>query len=262
MPQDQAGERPAAEPGRAWSGREGAEAFASVDAATDWLLGYPFVFRVLAEKSRPGGVLLDFGCGPGHVADHAARRLGMRITGVDASPEMLALARRQATPGAEYHLVTDGRAGDLPDACADAAMCNHVLASLPDEQTVLGVFGEIHRLLRPGAPLAVLTTDPSCGGIEYASLRVGEPGVAYRPGEPLTVRLRRTDGTWQTVRNHAWPPATVRALLERAGFTPAAQHHPTPDEAEDIADPDHVRGRDWAAERLCPPLVVTVATKA
>ncbi|MFE4873589.1 class I SAM-dependent methyltransferase [Streptomyces sp. NPDC056682] len=262
MPQDRAGERPGSGSGGAWSGREGAEAFAAVDAATDWLLGYPFVFRALAAGSGPDRVLLDFGCGPGRVADEAARRLGVRIVGVDASPEMLALARRQSTPGAEYHLVTDGRAADLPDACADAAMCNHVLASLPDEQTVLGVFGEIHRLLRRGAPLVVLTTDPACAGIEYASLRLGESGVIYGPGQPLTVRLRRTDGTWQTAQNHAWPPTTIRALLERAGFTPATQHHPTPDEAEGIADPDHVHSRDWAAERRRPPLVVTVATKA
>ncbi|MEV7595744.1 class I SAM-dependent methyltransferase, partial [Streptomyces sp. NPDC089922] len=151
------------------------------------------------------------------VADRAARRLGVRIVGVDASPEMLALARRQSTPGAEYHLVTDGRADDLPDACADAAMCNHVLASLPDEQTVLGVLGEIHRLLRRGAPLVVLTTDPACAGIEYASLCVGESGVIYGPGQPLTVRLRRTDGTWQTAQNHAWPPITIRASWNARG---------------------------------------------
>uniref|UniRef100_A0AAU2VDZ4 Class I SAM-dependent methyltransferase n=1 Tax=Streptomyces sp. NBC_00003 TaxID=2903608 RepID=A0AAU2VDZ4_9ACTN len=255
MPQEPVG-------GRAWSGREGAEAFAAVDAATDWLVGYPFVFRALAEKSRAGGVLLDFGCGPGRVADHAARRLGMRIIGVDTSPEMLVLARRQNTPGAEYHLVRDGRADELPDACADAAMCNHVLASLPDEQAVLGVFGEIRRLLRPGAPLVLLTTDPAGSGIEYASLRISEPGVTYRPGRPMSVRLRRTDGTWQTMPNHAWPPHTISALLERAGFTITSQHHPTPDEAEGVADLDHVRSRDWAAERRLPPLVVTVATRA
>ncbi|MGW2859549.1 class I SAM-dependent methyltransferase [Streptomyces sp. NPDC001205] len=260
MPQEPAGEKPAPEGERAWSGREGARAFASVDAATDWLLGYPFVFRALAEHGA-AGVLLDFGCGPGRVAAHAAHRLGMRIIGVDTSPDMLALARRQGTPGAEYHLITDGRADALSDGCADAAMCNHVLASLPDERTVLDVFGEIHRLLRPGAPLVLLTTDPAASGIEYASLRVGEPGVAYRPGQPMTVRLRRTDGTWQTMPNHAWPPATIRALLERAGFTGPIQHHPTPDEAREVAEPSHVHSRDWVAERRLPPLVVTVAIR-
>ncbi|WP_162689089.1 hypothetical protein [Streptomyces sp. ICC1] len=55
-------------------------------------------------------------------------------------------------------------------------MCNHVLASLPTEAAVLSVFREIHRLLRPGAPLVLLATEPACSGTEYASLRIGEPG--------------------------------------------------------------------------------------
>ncbi|MFD9792797.1 class I SAM-dependent methyltransferase [Streptomyces sp. NPDC059070] len=261
MPQEPADERWSPEADRAWSGQAGAEAFAAVEAATDWLLGYPFVFRAIARGSGPGGVLLDFGCGPGRVAEHAARALEMRIIGVDASPEMLALARERGTPGAEYHLVAQGRVSGLADACADAAMCNHVLASLSDERTILEVFTEIHRLLRPGAPFALLTTDPSCAGIEYASLRVGEPGADYGPGDPLSVRLRRTDGTWQTVRNHAWPVSVLPPLLERAGFTGVAQHRPTPDEAAGVADPDHVRGRAWTAERARPPLVVTTAVK-
>lgn len=223
-----------------------------MEAGTDWLLGYPFVFKALSGAGREGGVLLDFGCGPGHVAGHTGRALGMRVLGVDASPDMLALAREEGTPEAEYHLVADGRVGGLADACADAAMCNHVLESLPDERTVLEVFAEIHRLLRPGAPFALLTTDPACAGIEYASLRVGEPGVTYGPGEPMPVRLRRTDGTWQSVRNHAWPVETFPALLERVGFSDVAQHHPTPDEELEVADPEHVRSRDWSAERLRP----------
>ncbi|GAA4085924.1 class I SAM-dependent methyltransferase [Streptomyces hundungensis] len=283
MPQEAADERPDPEGGRsnpesahaaaeglraggpgarAWSGHAGAQAFAAVEAATDWLIGYPFVFRALAGTSATGGTLLDFGCGPGNVAEHAARRLGMRIIGVDASRDMLALARRRDTPGAEYHLVTGGRANGLADACADAAMCNHVLASLPDDQAVLAVLGEIHRLLRPDAPLALLTTDPACAGIEYASLRVGEPGATYGPGQAMSVRLRRTDGTWQSMPNHAWPPAAISALLKRAGFTPVSQSHPTPDEADGVADPVHALSRDWAAERQRPPLVVTLALRA
>ncbi|MFD9489633.1 class I SAM-dependent methyltransferase [Streptomyces sp. NPDC059991] len=228
MPQDRAGEpaEPSSpEAGRAWSGHEGAEAFAAVEAGTDWPLGYPFVFKALSGAGREGGVLLDIGCGPGRVAGHAGRALGMRVLGVDASPDMLALAREEDTPGAEYHLVADGRAGGPADACADAAMCNHVLASLPDERTVLEVFTEIHRLLRPGAPFALLTTDPACAGIEYASLRVGEPGVTYGPGEPMRVRLRRTDGTWQSaeprVAGGDVHGAAGACWLQRCGTTPS-----------------------------------------
>lgn len=249
----------AGEEGVAWSGPDGAQAFAAVDAATDWLLGYPFVFRALAGWIDSRHVLVDYGCGPGKVADHAARRLGARVLGVDTSPEMLALARGSGTAVAEYHLVEDGRTVCLADGSADAVMCNHVLASLPTEETVLSVFGEIRRILRPGAPFVLLATDPACSGTEYASLRIGDPGGEYGPGDEVTVRLRRTDGTWQSMPNHAWPVELFPTLLERAGFRDVVQHRPTVDEALALADPELAAGRTWAAERAKPPLVITTA---
>ncbi|MEU2395434.1 class I SAM-dependent methyltransferase [Streptomyces sp. NPDC007369] len=257
--------RPAPEAGGgAWYGAAGAEAFAAVEAATDWMLGYPFVFRALSRRVGPGSVLVDYGCGPGRVADRAARQLGARVVGVDTSPDMLALARSGAEAVAEFHLVEGGRVTGLPDECADAVMCNHVLASLPTEDAVLAVFTEIRRLLRPGAPLVLLSTDPDCAGLDYASLRIDSGGgrasaAPYRPGEELAVRLRRTDGSWQQVRNHAWPVAVLPALLERCGFGDLVQERPTVDEALGLADPALVRAHDWAAERSRPPLVVTRA---
>ncbi|MFF4369045.1 class I SAM-dependent methyltransferase [Streptomyces sp. NPDC001594] len=252
----------AAEPaeGTTWSGTEGARAFAAVEAATDWLLGYPFVFRALARRGiGAGAVIVDYGCGPGKVADRAARLLGARVIGVDTSPEMLALARAPGTAVAEFHLVEGGRTAGLADGCADAVMCSHVLASLPDEETVVSVFLEVRRLLRPGGPFVLLSTDPDCGGTEYASLRIGGPGPARAPGQELSVGLRRTDGTWQEVRNHAWPVARIPVLLERAGFRDVLQERPTFDEARAEADPELVRSRPWTAERERPPLVVTTA---
>ncbi|MFD7834164.1 class I SAM-dependent methyltransferase [Streptomyces sp. NPDC059761] len=250
------------EEGGAWSGPAGAEAFAAVEAATDWLLGYPFVFEALSRRIGADEVLVDYGCGPGRVADRAARVLGARVLGVDTSAEMLALARSTATAVAEFHLVRDGRVTGLPDGCADAVMCNHVLASLATEEALLGVFAEIRRLLRPGSPLVLLSTDPTCTDLEYASLRVGAAGASYRPGEEMPLRLRRTDGTWQEVRNHAWPVDRLPVLLESARFRAVTQRRPTVDEALALADPRLLDRYPWTAERAEPPLVITSALAA
>ncbi|MYT27005.1 hypothetical protein GTW69_43215, partial [Streptomyces sp. SID7760] len=57
-----------AEEGGAWAGPAGAEVFAAVEAATDWLLGYPFVFEALSRRLGADELLVDYGCGPGRVA--------------------------------------------------------------------------------------------------------------------------------------------------------------------------------------------------
>ncbi|MDA5282310.1 class I SAM-dependent methyltransferase [Streptomyces sp. Isolate_45] len=245
--------------GAAWSGSEGAQAYAAVEAATNWLLGYPFVFGTLSRRVGAGSVLVDYGCGPGKIADRAARRLGAYVIGVDISPQILALARTGARAVAEFHLVENGRVTALANGCADAVMCNHVLASLSTREAVLDVLKEIRRLLRPGGLFVLLSTDPAHSGTEYASLRIGEPGEEYGPGDQLTVRLLRTDGSWEEMSNHAWPVELLPGLLERAGFGDVAQHRPTVDEASAVADPDLVRSRRWRAERVAPPLVVTTA---
>lgn len=244
--------------GAAWSGRAGAQAFAAVEAATDWLLGYPFVFRALARRIGAGDVLVDYGCGPGKVADHAARSLGARVLGVDTSPEMLALARTRGRGGGVPP--RRERPGDRPGGRLRGRGDVQPRARLAADRG--GRPRGIHRdstAAAPGAPFVLLATDPACNGREYASLRIGEPGTAYAPGQEITVRLRRTDGTWQEMRNHAWPAATYPPLLERAGFRGVVQHHPSVEEAASVADPELVRSRSWAAERERPPLVITTA---
>ena len=258
MSESAEGPGPAGETGGAgWSGSEGAQAYAAMEAATNWLLGYPFVFGTLSRRIGAGSVLVDYGCGPGKVADRAARRLGAYVIGVDISPQILALARDGARAVAEFHLVEDGRVTTLANGCADAVMCNHVLASLPTRGAVLDVLTEIRRLLRPGGLFVLLSTDPAHSGTAYASLRIGEPGEQYGPGDRLTVRLLRTDGSWEERSNHAWPVDLLPGLLEHAGFGDIAQYRPTVDEALTVADPDLVRSRSWQAERVAPPLVVT-----
>jgi ubiquinone/menaquinone biosynthesis C-methylase UbiE len=80
---------------------------------------------------------------------------GIRLTGVDFSPTMLQLARRQADRlGRQVDLrLGDAQALELPDASFDTVVCTFSLCAIPDERRVIA---EMRRVLRPGGRLLLL----------------------------------------------------------------------------------------------------------
>jgi ubiquinone/menaquinone biosynthesis C-methylase UbiE len=99
--------------------------------------------------SLPIGTVLDAACGTGRHAAYLAF-LGHEVIGVDASPEMLAVAAKKL-PGYEFHR-GDLHELPLPDASVDAVVCGLALSYVPDLKPV---FAEFARVLRPGGHLVI-----------------------------------------------------------------------------------------------------------
>jgi ubiquinone/menaquinone biosynthesis C-methylase UbiE len=106
------------------------------------------VFAGLVKAVEPRKVA-DIGCGPGHVTAHL-RTLGLDAAGIDLSPELLAIARREH-PEVPYSEGTM-TALDLPDASLGGVLARWSIIHTPPEQ-LPEVFAEFSRVLVPGGVL-------------------------------------------------------------------------------------------------------------
>lgn len=165
----------------------------------DALDGLPFLRGALRTFSEQvgNGPVADVGCGPGHVTAYL-RSLGVDAFGIDLSPAMVEVARRDH-PGLRFEVgsMTDL---DLADASVGGVLAWWSLIHIPDD-VVPTVLGQFHRVLRPGGPLV----------------------LGFHVGDTSTLKTEGYGGHPMNVYVHRRQPARVASWLRDAGFTVEAQ---------------------------------------
>lgn len=174
----------------------------------------------------------DIGCGTGLFASYLARCWGVPVFGVDASPEMLAVARNRCSDLRICWLRQDIRCLRLPEQVdlitAHFDTLNHLVRPSDLQQT----FVRIHEALRPGGWLIfdfVTPCEPLGGRRQFVCWHcAGRTAVGQRVRwEPsrrlLHIRIVQSSPrcrypTVEQFVERAYSPAEVGTALSRAGF--------------------------------------------
>ncbi len=132
----------------------------------------PGVVRLLSPT--PGEQILDVACGQGEVC-RALARTGANLTGVDASPALLASARDRSDAGIRF-LEGDARTlGTLGLEPFDAASCVMALMNI---DPIEPVFGSLAQVIRPGGRVVVVVLHPAFRPAGHSSWAWSEDGGA------------------------------------------------------------------------------------
>jgi ubiquinone/menaquinone biosynthesis C-methylase UbiE len=198
----------------------------------------PVVHEIL--DTLPVGVALDAACGTGRHSAYLAA-IGHRVIGVDASTEMLDIARAKVQAG-EFH------AGDLhrlplADDSIDLVVCGIAASHLPELAPVLGEFA---RVLRPGGHLVLSDSRGLIGDIGLPLARIRADGTfGYMP-------------VWSRLASD-YLAAALPLGFEVRCCEELRRHTPLVDDAgrdrDDLQTPEHIPGSPpniWALHRFAP----------
>lgn len=160
------------------------EAHLQVLASDEWAATLerdllPWVERVVALT----GDVLEVGSGPGRTTD-LLRARAEHVTAVELDAELAsALAERLAGTNVEVRNVDAADTG-LPDDRFELAACFSMLHHVPSVAHQDRIFGELHRVLRPGGALVAVD------GLDVPELRAFHDDDVFVPLDPDTLPAR------------------------------------------------------------------------
>ena len=185
------------------------DASAYTEKVRGLLDGRPYLrasLSLFAELVRDagGGLVADVGCGPGYVT-RLLRDLGVDAFGIDLSPEMVAVARREY-PDLRFDVGTMTDL-DLADDSVTGVLAFWSVIHVPDH-AVPAVFAQFHRVLHSGCPLL----------------------VGFHVGDGTRHTSEGYSGRSINVDSHRRRPDEVARWLREAGFTIEAETLMRPDD--------------------------------
>ena len=182
--------------------------------AASWTAGYQsggfgrrirVMCSILEDRVRPGSRWLDAGCGTGIISRELCA-LGANVIGVDASPNMLAVAETesQGEPKITYRLIDSIEDTGLEGCAFDGVLCSSVIEYIAAPEAAIGEFA---RLLQHGGQLVLSVPN------RYSLVRLGQK-LCRAAASPFGSELF----SYLAVSEQEFSVASVRHMIEEAGF--------------------------------------------
>src|SRR3990167_9288273 len=114
----------------------------------------PNVWRLL--ELRAGMKVLDLACGSGFFARELAKA-GAQVIGVDLSPELINLAKKQETKSIDYFISPAHQLSMIPDQSVDAAVNILAIQNIAEVKEMLS---EVRRVLKPEGKVLIVMNHP------------------------------------------------------------------------------------------------------
>lgn len=150
--------------------------------------------------SRAAGEVLEIAVGTGRNLSYYGD--DVRLTGIELSPEMLAIAHeRQRELGCEADLrLGDAQALEFADESFDAVVCTLALCTIPDDRQAVR---EVYRVLRPGGHFLLL---------EHVRSPAPAVRAVQRLLDPISVRFEADHLTREPLEQLAEAEFDIEAL--------------------------------------------------
>lgn len=194
-------------------------------------VAFPILERIWLNRLPEGARILDVCCGTGYLAA-LLTGCGRRVTGVDASAEMIRYARG-AAPEAEFH-VAEADSFEFPAIFDGAVSTFDSLNHLLTYEALEAAFRNTAAALAPGGVFAfdMLLDDAyrTHWGESFALVREDHvltiTGSGYdfrnRTAQCTVTMFRLVDGAWRrsdvVIRERCYAPSEISNALEAAGF--------------------------------------------
>lgn len=256
LPRDLPPSGPDGRPATRWRDPHVAAAYAERDDEAERAALWPLLAdAVRPERSRrvsgrPDGTVLDLGCGLGGLAQYLADRHWLRVYAFDISPAIHRIGAKRFRDAWVVRTLPDTHHRiPLRRAQCTAAIAQRLLLHMAHPCLIVGLLTDARRVLRRGAPLAVVERDTRsapeavCARTAHPETALREtalhetaspetpatetvPGNAPQPanapnrseGEPYIEHYRLRDGSALPATAWWYSPATIAGCMAAAGF--------------------------------------------